>query len=89
MARKPARLKVRNSGKLSGAIRKQISDRSDMPTSAFLVPGEKKYPVKKKDSKGNWVYDANMLLAAERRAIMNGRRDIARRARSIRIRLTK
>jgi hypothetical protein len=79
---KPAKSETKH-GKLSKGIRSMISNRDAMPSSAFLLPGEKKYPVKVKDSRGRWVYDANMLLAAERRAITQGRADIAHRAHSL------
>ena len=76
-------------GKLSKSIREQISDREDMPKSAFLVPSEKKYPVKKEDPKtGKWVYDVNMVLAAERRAILNKDTAIASKAKALRKKLT-
>ncbi|NIU85234.1 MAG: hypothetical protein GWN64_17590 [Candidatus Thorarchaeota archaeon] len=65
------------------------SKREDMPSHAFLVPGEKKYPVKVKDPKtGRWVLDANLLLAAQRRAVTQRRRDLASKAKSMRERLT-
>jgi hypothetical protein len=57
--------------------------REEMPESAFLEPERRKYPVKVKRD-GKWHYSRNLLLAAERRAIMNGHHDIAKRAKEIR-----
>lgn len=81
---------VLNLGKLSATTRAQIkpSKREEMPSSAFLKPGEKKYPVKKKDAQGNLQYDPNLLLAAERRARIQGETGLANKAKSIRTRVT-
>lgn len=78
-------------GELSERLRAQIGrpgdeKREDMPAHVFLLPGERKYPVKVKQG-GKWVYSAKLLLAAARRARMLGREDLARRADAIRTRL--
>jgi 8-oxo-dGTP pyrophosphatase MutT (NUDIX family) len=74
------------SGKLSKTTRKEIDSpehREDMPASAFLGP-DRSYPAKEKNDKGEWAYTRNLLLASARRARMQGRTDIARRADAIR-----
>jgi hypothetical protein len=75
------------SGKLSETTREKIGEpgsekREDMPESVFLGPG-RTYPVKEKRD-GEWKYSRNLLLAAARRARMQGRNDLARRADAIR-----
>lgn len=76
------------SGKLSENTENKIGEvgsekREEMPEGVFLEPGERKYPVKlKKD--GDWKYDRNLLLAAARRARMQGKEDLAKKADSIR-----
>ncbi len=73
------------SGKLSETTREQIGStehREDMPESAFLGP-DRTYPVQEKRD-GQWVYTRDLLLAASRRARMQGRGDIAKRADEIR-----
>jgi len=57
--------------------------RDEMPASVFLMPASRKYPVKEK-SDGEWKYTRKMLLAAARRARMNGNESLANRADSIR-----
>ena len=74
-------------GKLSATTREDIGRegserREEMPQSAFLGP-DRTYPVKEKRD-GEWKYTRNLLLAAARRARMQGRKDIARRADAIR-----
>ena len=74
----------RHEGKLSERTEAHIgregsAQRESLPESDFLLPSQKKYPVKK-DGK----YDRNLLLAAARRARINGRTDLARRADAIR-----
>jgi len=80
--------KERHEGKLSQTERKKIgetgsSKREDMPRSVFLKPSERKYPVKEKRD-GVWEYDRELLLAAARRARMEGDDDLAREADKIR-----
>lgn len=73
------------SGKLSATTREQVNSpehREDMPDDAFLGPN-KTYPVKE-ERDGKWQYTRNLLLAAARRARMQGRGDIAKRADAIR-----
>lgn len=82
-----AELREQHEGKLSERTRENIGRegserREEMPESAFLGP-DRTYPVKEKRD-GKWVYTRNLLLAAERRAVTQGRRDIANRARAIR-----
>lgn len=75
-------------GKLSKTTRTDIDStqhREDMPEDAFLLPASRKYPVKEKED-GVWKYTRNLLLAASRRARMEGRADLASRADSIRAR---
>jgi len=86
-----AKTRVTNKGKLSKSTRSSIkpSKRDEMPASVFLKPKDKTYPVKKKNAKtGKWEYNANLLLAAQKRAILNGESSIAARAKSIRERIT-
>jgi len=76
------------SGKLSQTAREEIGKpgsehREEMPESAFLLPASRKYPVKEKEN-GEWKFTKNLLLAAERRAITQGRRDLANKAKAIR-----
>lgn len=80
--------KKHNQGELSESTREEIghagsSEREDMPESVFLKPGERKYPVKEKRD-GKWEYTRNLLLAAARRARMNGEEELASRADAIR-----
>jgi hypothetical protein len=56
-----------------------------MPAHVFLKPGDRTYPVKTKRG-GAWVYSRALLLAAARRARMNGEPGIAARADRIRAR---
>jgi 8-oxo-dGTP pyrophosphatase MutT (NUDIX family) len=74
--------KERAEGKLSKTTREQIGStehREDMPDSMFLEPKEKKYPIGEKQD-GEWKHTRSLLLAAARRARMEGRPDLARRA---------
>ncbi len=73
-------------GKLSERTHQEIgrvgsSKREDMPGSEFLLPEQRKYPVKKFGK-----YDRGLLLAAAREARMHGRGDLAKRADTIRAR---
>lgn len=75
------------SGKLSETTRRNVESqqhREDMPPDAFLGP-DRTYPVKEKRD-GKWQYTRNLLLAAARRARMQNREDIAKKADSIRAR---
>lgn len=75
-------------GKLSATTREEIDStkhREDMPESAFLLPGRRKYPIKERRD-GEWKYTRDLLLAAARRARLEGRGDLARRADAIRAR---
>jgi len=79
------------SEELSNSMREQIGEvgskhREKMPASAFLLGKERKYPVKVKRD-GQWEYSPKLLLAAARRARMEGRTDLASRADKIRTRL--
>ena len=60
--------------------------RDEMPEGVFLEPASKKYPVKEKQD-GEWKYNRKLLLAAARRARMNGNEALASRADSIRERV--
>lgn len=78
--------RARHEGHLSETTRAAIgregsARRAKLPEGDFLLPGEKKYPVKR-DGK----YDRNLLLAAAREARMHGRGDLARRADALRAR---
>ena len=86
MRKKP---QVTRGGKLPQKTKSAIrtSKRPDMPKSAFLEPGSRKYPFKKK-VKGKWVADPNLLLAAERRARINGNTALANKAAVKRAKLT-
>lgn len=75
-------------GKLSDTTRAAIGapgseTRGDMPDDAFLEPGLKKYPVKEKRDDG-WKYSRKLLLAAARRARMEGAEAVAKHADEIR-----
>ena len=56
-----------------------------MPASAFLKPSAKKYPVKAQAADGVWEYRRELLLAAARRARLEGEDDLAREADHIRL----
>jgi len=56
--------------------------REDWPSHVFLKPGERKYPYKKYVN-GQWKVSCAGLLAAMRRAIMNGEQSIAAKARAL------
>lgn len=60
-----------------------VEHRKDMPEDAFLLPSERKYPVKEKKD-GEWRYDRDLLLGAAREARMHGHEDLANRADEIR-----
>ena len=88
-----AETKARHEGKLSETAEKQISyagspKRADMPSGVFLKSSNKTYPVKKKVN-GEWKYDKNLLLAAARRARMEGDESLANKADSIREKMEK
>ena len=74
-------------GKLNKSERSEAdkghAKREEMPGSAFLEPNSRKYPVKI-NRDGEWKYDADLLLAAEREAEMHGHADLAARAKEIR-----
>jgi 8-oxo-dGTP pyrophosphatase MutT (NUDIX family) len=80
-----------NKGNPQGALSQQEeaeaakghAEREEMPESVFLEPGARKYPVKEKHD-GKWVYSRNLLLAAARRARMQGHESLAARADAIR-----
>ena len=57
-------------------------ERSEMPSHVFLDPENKRYPYKKYVD-GKWKISCAGLLAAYRRAIMNGEQSIANKARKI------
>ena len=79
--------KERAAGKFSErdkeAASSHVQHRRDMPESAFLLPAERKYPVKEKRS-GKWRYDRDLLLGAAREARMHGHEELAKRADAIR-----
>lgn len=58
-------------------------EREDMPASAFLEGESRKYPVKVKRD-GEWKYDRDLLLAAEREAAMHDHPDLEAKAKRIR-----
>lgn len=77
-------------GKLSDHDESEIGTvgsekREEMPEGVFLEPASRKYPVKEK-ADGEWKYNRKLLLAAARRARMNGNEELAKRADSIRAR---
>jgi len=53
--------------------------RQEMPASAFLLPSERKFPVKVYQN-GEWVYSEKGLMAAYKRAKQHGYTAVARRA---------
>jgi len=67
-------------------------ERQKMPRHAFLVPSQRKYPYKVKRG-GRWVVSERGLMAAYRRAIMQGntsvRNSAARKLNTIRKRQGK
>lgn len=76
--------KAADHGKLSGAMRAKIGTvgskkREDEPGDVFLLGAERKYPVKVKEG-DKWVYSPSLLEAAAKRARMEGRDDLAKRA---------
>lgn len=62
---------------------KNHQQREDMPASAFLEGESRKYPVKA-ERDGEWKYDKDLLLAAEKEAEMHGHKDLAAKAKRIR-----
>ncbi|MGC8903436.1 MAG: hypothetical protein ACP5KD_08905 [Fervidobacterium sp.] len=56
--------------------------RQEMPAHAFLLPSQKKYPYKKYVN-GEWKISCAGLLAAYRRAIMNGYTEVSQKAKNI------
>jgi 8-oxo-dGTP pyrophosphatase MutT (NUDIX family) len=74
-------------GRLSATTREDISAgrRKSMPESAFLEPARRKYPVQELRD-GKWTYTCALLLAAGRRARMEGGPKLAARADAIRAR---
>jgi 8-oxo-dGTP pyrophosphatase MutT (NUDIX family) len=62
---------------------KTPAEREEIPESVFLKPTTRKYPVKKKID-GEWKYSRDLLLAAARRARLNGNATLAERADAIR-----
>ena len=82
--------KKRAAGQLSETTREKIGSagsehREDMPEGVFLKPSDKTYPVKEKQD-GEWKYTRSLLLAAARRARMQGEPHIAAEADKIRVR---
>jgi 8-oxo-dGTP pyrophosphatase MutT (NUDIX family) len=78
------RTREHEEGKLPNETKEHIGtvgseQRESLSEADFLLPEQKKYPVKK-DGK----YDRQLLLAAAREARMHGRTDLARRADAIR-----
>ena len=76
------------SGSLSEAERRSAGrvgseHREEEPEGAFLEPASRKYPVKEKRD-GAWKYDRGLLVAAARRARMEGNEALAKRADAIR-----
>ena len=76
------------SGSLSEAERRSAGrvgseHREEEPEGAFLEPASRKYPVKEKRD-GVWKYDRGLLVAAARRARMEGNEALAKRADAIR-----
>lgn len=80
-------------GKISKSLRGKIgavgsTKREAEPRDVFLVPSQRKYPVKIKQD-GGWVYSRTLLVAAERRANLNGDVAVANRAKTILSKLPK
>lgn len=77
----------KDNGKLNEKERdeadKDHAAREEMPATAFLEGESRKYPVKTKQD-GEWKYDRDLLLAAEREAEMHGHQDLAAKAKRIR-----
>jgi len=71
-------------GELSESAREDIKEsaREEMPSGAFLDRENKKYPVMRQRD-GKWVWDCNLIRAAERRARLNGDSSIEARARDL------
>ena len=65
-----------------------VSDRKNWPSSVFLDPTNRKYPVKKLVN-GKWLYSCKGLRAAEVRATQNKRIDIVNKARNLYQKLCK
>ena len=71
-------------GELSESAREDIQEsaREEMPARAFLDRENKKYPVMRQRD-GKWVWDCNLIRAAERRARLNGDSSIEAKARDL------
>lgn len=87
------KLLLKANDKLSQRAREEIGTvgsehREHMPADVFLLPGERKYPVKRKHG-DTWKYDHALLVDAARRARMNGDEALATRADRIRERLSE
>jgi len=55
--------------------------RAKIPKHAFLLPATRRFPFKSKDPKtGRYIADTTGLMAAYRRAILQGNRVVARKA---------
>jgi Inorganic Pyrophosphatase len=88
---RPAMIKalfIKAHGAISDSMRAKIGrvgseKREDEPADVFLEPGERKFPVKMKRN-GKWGYSRDLLLAASRRARMEGKESLAKHADSIR-----
>lgn len=61
--------------------------REEEPEDVFLEPKEREYPVKVKRRSGKWEYSHTLLVAAARRARMEGKESLANHADSIREKL--
>ena len=62
-------------------VERKTATREDLPEHDFLLPAQKKYPVTNPET---GKLDRELLLAAERRATLQGRTDLARKAKRIR-----
>lgn len=64
-------------------VEKEVqSKREKVPSHVFLLPDERKFPVKMwKD--GEWVYDCRALRAAISRAAQHGYRSVEEKAREL------
>lgn len=79
--------KARSRGELTKqeeqTANKTPKQREEQPKGIFLMPASKKYPVKVKRD-GEWKYSRDLLLAAARRARINGNNRLAAEADAIR-----
>lgn len=66
-------------------VKKQMrAKRQQVPAHVFLLPGERKFPVKRWDAKEKaWVWDCKALRAAITRAAQYGYRRVEEKARAI------